>query len=270
MRSYEHPARFWTKELINMSQSDAEELLYDGRHYDLVNEDVVEDIPFFLRQAKKYGEPVLELACGTGRITIPLAEQGFQITGLDINDSMLAQARRKSTEKGLNIEWLKSDCRDFNLNRKFNLIFIPFNTLVHLLDLKSIESCFACARRHLADQGRFIVDVFNPRLEILIRDSSKRYPVAEYTDPDGRGEVVITENNVYEKATQINRLRWYYRFADQTDEIVQNVDMRIYYPQELDMLLHYNGFAIDAKYGNYDETPFVSTSPKQIVVSRSR
>jgi len=253
-----------------MNQFDAEGLLYDGRHYDLVYNDFLDDIPFYSRQVKKYGEPVLELACGTGRITIPLAEQGIQITGLDINDSMLAQAKKKATEKGLSIEWIKSDCRDFNLNQKFNLIFIPFNTLALLYDQRSIEPCFACVRRHLTDQGRFIVDIFNPALNVLIRDPSKRYPVREYIDPDGRGKVVITENNVYEADTQINRVKCYFRFADQTEEIVQDLTMRIYYPQELDMLFHYNGFAIDAKYGNYDETPFVSSSPKQLVVSRSK
>ncbi len=251
-----------------MNQFDEEKLLYDGRHYDLVNKDVVEDIPFFLRQSKKYGAPVLELACGTGRITIPVAEQGTQITGLDINDSMLAQAKRKSAEKGLNVEWIKSDCRDFDLNRKFNFIFFPFNAVAHLYYRKDIESCFACVKRHLTDRGRFIVTIFNPSLEILMRDPSERYPVMEYDDPDGRGKVVITENNAYEKDTQINRIKWYYRFADQTEEIVQDLSMRIFFPQELDMLFHYNGFAIDAKYGNYDETPFVSSSPKQIVVAR--
>lgn len=250
-----------------MNPSDALGLLYDGRHYDLVYNDFLDDIPFYLTQVKKYGEPVLELGCGTGRITIPLAEQGIKITGLDIADSMLAQAKRKSAEKGLDIEWIKSDCRDFNLNRKFNLIFIPFNSIAHFHDRKSIESCFACVKRHLADQGRFIVDIFNPALNVLIRDPSKRYPVMEYTDPDGRGKVVFTENNVYEADTQINRVKCYFRFADQTGEIVQDLSIRIYYPQELDMLFHYNGFAIDAKYGNYDETPFVSSSPKQIVVA---
>ncbi len=86
-----------------MSHTEGEGLLYNGRHYDLTNRDIVEDIPFYLNQVRKYGEPVLELACGTGRITIPLAEQGIQITGLDITDSMLAQAKKKAAGNGLNI-----------------------------------------------------------------------------------------------------------------------------------------------------------------------
>ena len=253
-----------------MSHTNAEGFLYNGRHYDLLNKDFVEDIPFYLSQVRKYGEPVLELACGTGRITIPLAEQGIQIAGLDISDSMLAQAKKKTTEKGLNIEWIKSDFRDFNLDKKFNLIFLPFNTVAHLHDLKSIESCFSCVKRHLTDQGRFIIDIFNPSLDILIRDPSKRYPVSEYPDPDGKGYVVITENNVYDKATQIKRIKWYYKIGDQTEETIEELNMRIFFPQELDMLLYYNGFTVEAKFGNYDQTPFVSSSPKQLVVCHNR
>jgi hypothetical protein len=125
-------------------------------------------------------------------------------------------------------------------------------------------------KRHLTDQGRFIIDIFTPRLDILIRDPSQRYPVSKYPDPDGRGNVIVTENNVYEKDTQINRIKWYYKIGDQTEETIEELNMRIFFPQELDMLLYYNGFTIDAKYGNYDETPFDSSSPKQIVVCRSR
>ncbi len=243
-------------------------LLYNGRHYDLMYQDLLDDIPFYLNQVKKYGEPVLELACGTGRITIPLAEQGIQITGLDIKDSMLDQAKRKSMEKGLNIEWIKSDCRDFSLKDKFNLIFISLNSIALLHEPKSIEACFSCVKQHLSDNSRFIIDIFNPIIDILIRDPSKRYPVTEYPDPDGRGKVVITVNNVYDKDTQINRITWYYRIGDRKEEIIEELIIRIYFPQELDLLLYNNGFTIEAKYGNYDETPFVSSSPKQIVVCR--
>ncbi|RKX41844.1 MAG: class I SAM-dependent methyltransferase [Thermotogae bacterium] len=252
-----------------MKPIDCESLYRDPRHYDLQHKDFVDDIPFYLRQIKKYGEPVLELACGTGRVTIPIAEQGIKITGLDISTPMLSYAKRKATMKGVDVEWVKADCRGFKLDKKFKLVFFPFNSIAHLHDLESIESCFLCVKAHLEDDGRFIIDVFNPRLDILMRDPSKRYPVAEYPDPDGRGTVVITENNTYDAASQINRIKWYYKMGDQAEEIVEELNMRIFYPQELDALLHYNGFTIESKFGNYDESPFVSTSPKQLIVCRT-
>ena len=121
-------------------------------------------------------------------------------------------------------------------------------------------------KRHLTDEGRFIIDIFNPRIDILIRDPLKRYPVTEYPAPDGRGKVVITENNVYDRDTQINRVKWYYHIGDRTEEAIEELNMRIFFPQELDLLLYYNGFTLEAKFGNYDETPFISSSPKQIVI----
>jgi len=253
-----------------MKPLDCEALYSDGRHYDLANRGFVADIPFYLELIRKYGEPVLELACGTGRIAIPLAEQGIDVTGLDISSSMLAHARRKSAAKGLEVEWIEADCRDFKLDRQFGLIFFPFNSIAHLHDLESVEACFSCVKLHLGVGGRFIIDIFRPDLRILKRNPAKRYPVTEYPDPDGKGKVVITENNVCDRATQVNRIKWYYRVGSQAEESVKSLNMRIFYPQELDALLGYNGFTIEAKFGNYDRTEFVSDSPRQLVVSFRR
>jgi len=248
-----------------MKPIDFNDLYWDGQHYDLQNRDYVNDIPFYLRKARQYSEPVLELACGTGRITIPIAEQGIDITGLDISEPMISYAKKKAKEKNVTVGWVKADCRNFKLDRKFNLIFFPFNSIAHLHDLESIKSCFYCVKMHLKDEGRFIIDIFNPRLDILIRDSSMRYPVAEYPDPNGKGTVVITENNLYDTSTQINRIKWYYKIGSEP-EVMKELNMRIFYPQEIDVLLHYNGFKIEDKFGDYDETPFTSTSPKQVIV----
>jgi len=244
---------------------DCQDLYSDGRYYDLQTKDFLEDIPFYLRQIQKFGQPVLELACGTGRITIPLAEKGIQMTGLDVSEAMLSQARMKARAKGVDIQWILADCRDFQLDRTFRLVFIPINSIAHLHDLESLEVFFSRVKEHLAPGGRFIIDVFNPRLDILMRDPTKRYPVAQYPDPDGRGMVTVTENNVYDAAQQINRIRWYYKIGQTEERVVEN-NMRILFPQELDGLLLYCGFAIEAKFGNYDETPFESTSPKQLIV----
>jgi ubiquinone/menaquinone biosynthesis C-methylase UbiE len=229
----------------------------------------VEDISFYSRQARTYGEPVLELACGTGRITIPIAEQGIKITGLDISEPMLSQARKKAAAKGVSVEWVRADCRDFKLGNKFRLIFFPFNSITHLHDLKSIEACFSCVRRHLTRDGRFIIDVFVPAMGILMRDQSKRYPVAEYPDPDGKGTVTITESNVYDSAAQMNRIKWYYSVGGGKEFIKEN-NMRMFFPQELDALLKYNGFVIENKFGDYGEAHFSSDSGKQLVVCHRR
>ena len=241
--------------------------LYDNpEYYDLQNNSIVDDIPFFLKQIEKYGDPVLELACGTGRITIPIAEEGIDISGLDIIKNMLSYAKSKAKAKNIDIEWIEADCRDFNIDKKFSIIFFPFNSIAHIHDLESIEACFSCVRKHLKHNGKFIIDMFNPSLDRLTRSTFTRYPVANLYDAYNKETLTIMESNSYDADTQINRIKWYYKKNDQTDEIVNELNMRIYYPQEIDALLKYNGFTIENKFGNYDESPFLSASPKQLII----
>jgi SAM-dependent methyltransferase len=248
---------------------DCGDLYWDGRHYDLQTRDFVEDIAFYEHRIGRFGQPVLELACGTGRITIPLAEKGIEITGVDLSDPMLARAQEKAASKGIEIDWHQEDCRTFRLKKLFRLIFIPFNSITHLHRRKDLEALLARVQEHLHEEGRFIIDVFNPSLDILRRDPDGRFPVAEYDDPDSRGRVVITESNHYDTATQINHITWYYRIGEHENVRVVENNMRILYPQELDDLLYYNGFAVEAKYGDYDRSPFEARSPKQLTICRS-
>lgn len=236
----------------------------DGRHYDskVESRKRYDDILFYVNKAKKYGDPILELACGTGRVTIPMAKEGFSITGLDLLNSMLKEAKRKSKKNGIEIEWIEADMTDFNLNNKFNLIIMPGCAFNWFLDLKSAEKCLTNVKRHLKPKSFFIFDAFNPDLNFLVRDPSKTYPNAKYQDPDGNGLVVVSESNTYNKATQINEVRLSYSIANKT--ISNELKLRIFFPQELDAILKYNGFNIEAKYGDFDQTPFTSDSKRQI------
>jgi SAM-dependent methyltransferase len=253
-----------------MKDIDCGPLYYDGRHYDLQHAGITDDIPFYLDEARKCGGPVLELGCGTGRVSIPLAQEGFEVTGIDISRPMLEHARSKANKAGVSVRWVEADCRDFDLGRGFALVIYPFNAIAHLHDNESVAACLACVRAHLQPAGRFVIDIFNPRLAILLRDASERYPVAEYPDPDGHGTVVITENNIYDAASQINRIKWYHKTSESAKEVVRELNMRIFYPQELDWLLQSNDFMIEHKFGDCDRKPFESGSPRQIVVSKSR
>jgi hypothetical protein len=96
----------------------------------------------------------------------------------------------------------------------------------------------------------------------------QRRPVAEYPDPEGRGQVTITETLAYDRASQISHILWYYSIGDRQDVFVEELNMRIFFPQELDALLVCSGLTLEAKYGDYDERPFASDSPKQLPVCR--
>jgi 2-polyprenyl-3-methyl-5-hydroxy-6-metoxy-1,4-benzoquinol methylase len=237
----------------------------DGRIYDVMHEKLVADTNFFVEEAVRIGGPVLEVACGTGRIAIPIAKKGIEIVGLDISEGMLSEAKKKSDQENLKIEWVHADCRDFNLNKKFKLIFIPFNSMQHLHDLRSIESFFSNVKKHLAIGGVFIIDVFNPSVSILARGKQDRQKVMDLTDPQTGLKATIEETINYEIATQINRVKWYYSLESEKDYKIDELNMRCFFPQELEALVKYNGFEIVSKFGNFDRDAFASESPKQIL-----
>lgn len=245
-------------------------LFFDGRQYDLKWRHLTADLSFWLHWAKTYGDPILELGCGTGRVTLHLAKAGFHMTGLDVFESMLKEARRKSIERKLPVEWVREDMRSFELNRKFPLIIVPFNTLTMLTEIEDFEACMGCVARHLSPGGKFIIDVFNPSLEILSRDPKDRFPHREYGASDGGGTIVVTETNNYDSVHQVNHLKLFYRFPDRKEETVEEVLIRIFHPLELDALLKYNGFKVARRFGDYNGKPFESSSPKQLIVCTAK
>ena len=181
---------------------------------------------------------------------------------------MLKRAKENAKKELLKIELLKKDVRKFNLNKKFNLIIFPFNSIAHLHDLDSIESCFTTVRKHLTNDGRFVIDMFNPDLKRLVRNPKKHFPVAKYPDPNSKATVVITESNIYDAAEQINYITWHYKIGKK--KFKHELNMRIFFPQELDALLIHNGFNIEAKYGSFKYFEFKPKSNKQIVVCSSK
>jgi SAM-dependent methyltransferase len=249
-----------------MEPPDIDHIYYDGKHYHLRYQVIKEDIPFWIRRAKEHGDPILELASGTGRVSIPLAKEGFHVTGIDVSESMMVEGRRRASESGVEIEWIKGDIRDFHLGTKFNLIIFPLNTICHFLLTEELEACLSCVREHLLPKGRFVVDIIVPSQERLARDPKEKFFNSEYPDPEGKGIVKVYESNRYDPSSQINHVKFHYQLPGKSEEIVEELNMRMYFPQELDALLKYNGLKIYEKFGSYEDGPFSEESPKQIIV----
>src|SRR4051812_5035516 len=135
-----------------------------------------EDVPFYLEQLGRKKQDVLELACGTARAAIPIAQAGHRVIGIDYADDMLNIARRKRDGVGLTDRELtlkKMDCTRLNLGRKFDSICLFFNTFLAFTTLPEQDAVLAGVRKHLKPRGRFWLDIFQPNLGLLASPVSK-------------------------------------------------------------------------------------------------
>lgn len=150
------------------------------------------DVEFYTNMARESGGPVLEIGCGTGRVLLPIARAGAEITGLDLSAKMLGVCREKLAREPADVrgrvKLVQSDMRVFDLGRTFKLITIPFRPFQHLISVEDQLACLACVNKHLAPGGRFILDIFNPSLKALTDEMRKEGfgHEPEVKLPDGR------------------------------------------------------------------------------------
>src|SRR5258708_30286492 len=191
---------------------------------------------FYRDEALKHGGGVLELACGSGRLTIPLAKAGLDIVGLDLAPTMLSRARARARAAGVEVTWIEADMRHFDLGRRFGFIFIATNSLLHLATSEDLALCLASAARHLEPGGRFAFDVFNPALRILGRDPERRFEVGRYRHPE-HGDILLEETTSYDAAAQLSRTTWFFSASGRPDFLTVPLHLRNIFPQELPLLV---------------------------------
>jgi SAM-dependent methyltransferase len=232
--------------------------------YDLENPDFEPDGSFYLALTHQFPGPVLDLGCGTGRITIPLARQGVSITGLDVMPAMIARAQSKTAD--LPIRWIQADARTFHLSTQFQLILDTGATLQHLLERADHEAVLARIREHLAPDGCVVFHTFAPH-PTRLADLGEHDWFA-YADLSER-MIRVSGSVRYEHQRQVFHEDAIRRWQDQTgQEVVRFAPLarRMFFPQELELLLHYNGFLVTQQYGNWDGSPITNESELMIMV----
>ncbi|MBY0155671.1 class I SAM-dependent methyltransferase [Cytobacillus firmus] len=129
--------------------------------YDKENDEYIEDLSYLMKWASRSeGLPIIDLACGTGRATIPLVSLGYKLVGVDIHKGMLCEARKKSSKLELQIEWVEQDCTKFNLYVKSNLIFSVGKSFQHFLSNEEQDGILSSVNKHLEMGGVFINDIY--------------------------------------------------------------------------------------------------------------
>jgi len=237
-------------------------------------------VAFYTSLAQETGGPVLEIACGTGRVSIPIARLGLAVTGVDIVPGMLALARSKSA--GLPTHWVEGDARSFDLGARFRLIFLTGNAFQAFLTRADQEALLERVRAQLHDEGLFAFETRNPRwnadtssttgelwANLETRDQEEYWQT--YTDSSGR-DVRVSRTQVYDHVAQILHWTTYrrWRAGDREQTKITRIAVRYTFPQELAGLLHYNGFTIIRQYGDWNLEPLTAASTSIISVCRKR
>src|SRR6185503_20078403 len=130
--------------------------------------------------------------------------------------AMLDVGKRRASAAGASVEFLQGDMRDFALGREFKLIIVARNSLLHLLSTEDLLAALTAVRRHLAQDGVFAFDIFNPNVALLAKPTGQRFPVMEASTVRF-GPLSVETTNDYDAATQVNRATWFISTPDRRD-----------------------------------------------------
>jgi SAM-dependent methyltransferase len=237
----------------------------------------VDDVRYYVERARRARGAVLEYGAGTGRITLPMARAGANVWAVDWSKPMLGRLREHlaaEPELADRVKVRAGDMRSVRLGARFALVVAPFNTILHLYTRRDVERFLARVRAHLSDSGRFVFDFSLPRPADLAVDPERWYKAGRVRHPELGYSVNYSERFHYAPLTQV--LSTWMRFervhadggATEGGSSEVLLTHRQFFPQELEALLHYNGFTDLRWSADFSDTPLGSRSDVAIVDCR--
>jgi SAM-dependent methyltransferase len=228
--------------------------VYDSiaRLYDPWSRSVVEDVPFYLEEARRSGGPVVELGAGTGRIAVPIASDGIRVIGVDSSPGMLEVAAERAKLAGVTVDLRLGDIRDPPVDERVPLVICPFRSFLHLHTDADRRKALRAVHKLLQPGGRFVFDVFAPSREDIV-------------DTNGRWlerEPGIWERAVWDEDTRTLTL------TVRDDEVESTLQLAWLAPDRWRELLESEGFTVEALYGWFDRTPYAGDEDTIWVASR--
>ncbi len=254
----------------------------DAQFYDLDPRPVTTvDIPFYLDRVSSLKGDILELACGTGRLTIPLAEVGHDIWGLEFSETMIRQFRQKLSEMpqetAERIHLSHGDMSKLALNRHFPMILLPCRAFQLLLDEELEHSCLKAIHQHLTDDGTFIIDIGN-FIGIKGKErswvSEEEFFDWENTDPKTGYKIKRTHiRKEIDVDRQIIYPHKYYRVTKDdgsVETVVKRSPWKYFFADQIRALLTSNGFKVLEEMGSYDGKPITDDGAEFIFVCKKK
>ncbi|SEL40842.1 class I SAM-dependent methyltransferase [Paenibacillus sp. OK003] len=239
--------------------------------YDQENNAYLEDVKFLSKWAAKADGVIIDIACGTGRATIPLALEGHHLIGVDLHEGMLAEARNKAEHLQLAIEWVEQDCSKLQLNVTSPMIYSIGNSFQHFLTNEDQDGLLSSVNKHLEMGGIFIFGTRFPSTEELLQPPTEEY-WRSYVDSETHNTVDVYTISRYNSVQQIQHYTTTRKMKDGNGNIISetstNIRLRYTYPQEMKRILGANGFEILHFYKDWQGTPLTDESYEMIYVCK--
>lgn len=218
-----------------------------------------EDVDFFCAIADKYSGPILEYGAGAGRITIPLAERGHEVTAIDASQAMVSRLKLHlsacDSEVRKRVTVRKGDMRRLKLEQKFPLVFATFNVIAHLEKFEDMAHFLRCAKNQLTPGGRLVFDVPIPHPDEVEADPEELHKVPRFKHPDTKEWIRQTERFEYFPARQVLLVESELKPEGARDGVTVPLVLRQWFPKELESILKYEGFSKIETFADYTEQP---------------
>lgn len=224
---------------------------YDEDIYPLNEKEFVKPTVEVL-ESLAHGKDILELAAGTGRIAIPLAERGFHLSAVDLSPAMLQQLNKKYSGKG--IETFVGNMKTIALQKQFDLVYLIFNGISYLLNIDDQVACFQNAARHLKPGGIFLIETFLPKMDKIVLDDAAPYALGE-------------EYIGFDKYDRVQQLITSYQFDLSGEKVKKHQTQHRYaWPSEMELMGKLAGLDLIARWGNWDKEELTSEDENCIMV----
>jgi SAM-dependent methyltransferase len=204
------------------------------------------DVDYYVRLARQQRAPVLEYGIGNGRVALPIARAGIEVFGIDLSRAMLddldARLKKEPRQVQGRVGFQHGDMRTVALGRQFPLVIAPFNCVLHLYERADVEAFFARVHQHLAAGGRFVFDFSMPQPGDLSRDPEQRYGAPRVRHPSTGELCRYAERFEYDAFRQLLLVRMEFTPEGEGEPFRVPLTHRQFFPREMELLLHYNGF----------------------------
>lgn len=227
--------------------------------YDLLFDSLDYDFEFYLDAARAADGPVLDVACGTGRVMLPLLRAGLEVDGVDLSAAMLGRCAEKVKREGFAPHLERASMSAFRLPRRYAMVMIPFNAFAHNLTSEEQLACLARCREHLNPGGLLTFDVFTPTATMLAEPPGARVLEMEVAHPETGLPVRLYDTRTLDIVNQLQRSEMDIEELDEHGGLAVrhpfHADVRWVWPVEMALLLQMAGYARWQMWGSLQRAP---------------